>query len=145
MRLSFLLLVALLMTVTPPTFCSETDDLVALEKVWNQAHLEGDAKALDKLWDDELVVTVPEMPLMNKPNSLAIWKSGKFKFDKYETSEIRARVVGDTGVVTGRVQRTRTFQGTAKQDDWRFTKVYARRNGEWKVVAWHASPAPQSK
>jgi ketosteroid isomerase-like protein len=147
MRTTFFLLMTILVmqSVAPNIRGKEEDELIALEKAWNQAHVEGDATALEKLWDEELVVTVPEMPVMTKASSLAIWKSGKFRFDKYETSAIKARIVGGAGIVTGRVHRARNFQGTPKQDDWQFTKVYAKRNGEWKVVAWHASPAPQSK
>lgn len=115
------------------------DDLLRLEKVWNEAHLHADAAALDNLWDEELVVTVPEMPLFDKKGSLAIWKSGRFKFDRYETSAVKVRIIGETGIVTGRVLRSRTFNGNPKEDNWKFTKVYAKRGPDWKVVAWHAS------
>src|SRR5678815_5398186 len=38
------------------------DELKHLETTWNSAHVAGDAAALDALWADELVVTVPKMP-----------------------------------------------------------------------------------
>jgi hypothetical protein len=28
-------------------------------------------------------------------------------------------------------------------DDWQFTKMYVRRDGRWKVVAFSASEAPE--
>ena len=62
---------------------------------------------------------------------------------KYDISDLRIRVFGDAAVVTGRLQRTRTLNGQAKEDDWRFTKVYIRRGGQWQVVAFHASEAAQ--
>lgn len=112
-----------------------------LETTWNKAHLAGDAAALDALWADELVVTVPKMPLFNKAQSLAIWRSGKVKFKKYETSGLSVRTIGDTAIVTGALVRERTFGDKEMHDDWRFTKVYVRRGGKWQVVAWHASEA----
>ena len=114
-------------------------ELTRLESVWNEAHLRGDGSALDKLWADDLFVTVPDMPVMNKEESLAIWKSGKMKFDIYRTSDIRIRVYGDSAVVTGQLVRIRDANSKEFEDDWRFTKVYVRRQGKWLVVAWHGS------
>jgi|SRR5579859_5567370 len=114
-------------------------ELQRLEKIWNDSHLAGDTAALDALWANELVVTVPKMPLFNKAQSLAIWRTGKMKFKRYETSDVVFRVIGDTAVVTGALIRERTFAGKEIREDWRFTKVYVQRDGKWRVVAWHAS------
>lgn len=114
-------------------------ELTRLEAVWNEAHLRGDATALAGLWADDLFVTVPDMPVMNKDESLAIWKSGKMKFDIYKTSDLRIRVYGDSAVVTGQLERIRDANSKKFEDDWRFTKVYVRRGGRWQVVTWHGS------
>ena len=114
-------------------------ELTRLETVWNNAHLRGDAAALDKLWADDLFVTVPDMPAMNKEESLAVWKSGKMKFDIYKTSDLRIRVYGNSAVVTGQLVRIRDSNSKVFEDDWRFTKVYVRRRGRWQVVTWHGS------
>src|SRR5438270_12706977 len=76
-------------------------ELERLEKAWNEAHVAGDAAALDALWADELVVTVPKMPLFNKAQTLAIWRSGTVKMKRYETSDLAFHIMGDTAVVTG--------------------------------------------
>jgi ketosteroid isomerase-like protein len=117
----------------------DVKELSRLEAVWNEAHLRGDAIALNNLWDNDLFVTVPDMPVMNKEESLAIWKSGKMKFDIYRTSDVRIRVYGDSAVVTGQLERIRDSTSQKFEDDWRFTKVYVRRAGRWQVVAWHGS------
>ncbi len=126
----------------PQTSPSEIrDGLTKLETKWNDAQLRGDADALGQLWADELVVTVQEMPVMNKAQSLKIVASGRVKFKQYETSEVKFDIFGDAAVVTGRLKRVRERQGKDVEDDWRFTKVYARREGKWQVVAWHGSQA----
>ena len=114
-------------------------ELTRLEQVWNDAHLKGDADALRKLWAEDLFVTVPDMPVMNKEELLAIWKAGKMKFDIYKTSDIRIKVYGNSAVVTGQLVRIRDAKSTKFEDDWRFTKVYVRRGGRWQVVVWHGS------
>jgi ketosteroid isomerase-like protein len=121
------------------TNAADQAELERLEKVWNEAHLHGDVAALDALWADGLVVTVPRMQVMNKAQSLAIWKTGRMKFQRYETSDTVFRIFGDSAVVTGRLLRERTFGDKHIQEDWRFTKVYIRREGKWQVISWQAS------
>jgi ketosteroid isomerase-like protein len=122
-----------------PANAADQTELQRLEKVWNDAHLHGDAAALADLWADELVVTVPRMQVMNKAQSLAVWRTGRMKFQRYETSDTVFSSFGDSAVVTGRLVRERTFGDRNVHEDWRFTKVYVRREGKWRVVAWHAS------
>jgi uncharacterized protein (TIGR02246 family) len=119
------------------------DDAVAtltqLETTWNQAHLQLDPAPLSAIFADDATVVVPGMPPMTKDQALAFLRSGRMKFDRYETSDIHVRPYGDAAVVTGRLQRTRTINTQKVDDDWRFTKTYIRQGGTWKVVAFHAS------
>ncbi len=114
-----------------------------LENVWNAAHIQGDADALDRLWADDLVLTVPGMKVMAKSDVIGMWRSGRVKFQRYLTSDTSIRVYDNAAVVTGRLQRARDFNGRVADEDWRFTKVYVRRAGKWQVVAYHASVTPQ--
>jgi|SRR5215472_10184206 len=119
-------------------------ELMRLETVWNEAHQNGDADSLDKLWADELEVTVPKMPVMSKSDVLGFARSGRMKLQRYQTSDVKVRVYGDAAVVSGRLQRTRTLNGKTLDDDWRFIKVYVKREGRWLVVVFQASDAAQS-
>jgi len=116
-------------------------ELYRLEGVWNEAHLKGDAEALDQLWSNDLVVTVAAMRLMNKDDALAMVRANRPSFTKYETSELNVRRFGNSAVVTGRLLRERSMNGKTITDNWRFTKSYVMLEGRWRVVAWHASPA----
>jgi len=118
-------------------------ELMRLETVWNEAQQNGDADSLDKLWADELEVTVPKMPVMSKSEVLGFARSGRMNFQRYQTSGVKVRVYGDAAVVSGRLQRTRTLSGKTLDDDWRFIKVYVKRDGRWLVVAFQASDAAQ--
>ena len=122
---------------------SEVKELMRLESAWNEAHEKGDASALEKLWADDLEVTVPTMSVMSKSDVLGFARSGRMKFQRYQTSDLKVRVYGDAAVVSGRLQRTRTLNDKTVNDDWRFTKLYIRREGRWQVVAFHASEAAQ--
>ncbi len=122
-----------------PQRSADVQELKRLEKVWNDAYVRADADALERLCSDDLVVTMTDMQILNKQRAIAIVRSGKVKFTRYETSDLSIRVYDNAAVVTGLLQRTRTAQGHEVNDEWRFTKVYIRRDGKWQVVAWHAS------
>jgi hypothetical protein len=117
--------------------------LAILETVWNQAHERGDADTLDKLWAEDLQVAVPKMPVMSKAQALGFARSGRMKFERYATSGLVIHVYGDAGVVTGKMERVRTLNEKQITDHWQFTKVYVRKSGKWRVVAFHASEAPE--
>ena len=143
MRVSLLTNAALL--VASMAFAQPgTEDFIHLEAVWNGAHRTGDADALDRLWASDLEVDVPGMAPMTKAEALAFARTGRMRFERYETSQIKVRTYGDTAVVTGRLQRTRTVDNRQRADDWRFTKVYARQADTWRVVSFHASESPPS-
>ena len=55
----------------------ETAELIRLEGVWNDAHVHGDAEALDRLWDPDLVVTVPKMPVFTRAEALEVRDPGE--------------------------------------------------------------------
>jgi len=120
---------------------ADTAALARLEREWNEAHLRGDADVLDRLWADDLEISVPAMTPMSKAEALAFARSGRMRFERYETSELKYRIYGESAVVTGRLRRTRTAGGRTVDDDWQFTKVYVRRQSVWRVVAFHASSA----
>ncbi|MGH9382920.1 MAG: nuclear transport factor 2 family protein [Vicinamibacterales bacterium] len=122
------------------TSADDTRELTRLESVWNEAHVRGDVPALEGLCADDLVVTVPGMPVMSKDDILGFWRSGRAKITRHDTSEIRVKVYGDAAIVIGRLRRTRDFNGRVTDDDWRFTKTYTRRDNRWRVIAYHASP-----
>jgi RimJ/RimL family protein N-acetyltransferase len=77
--------------------------------------------------------------LIEKTDAIGVWRSGQFRFQRYETSDLRIRVYGNASVVTGIVERTGDSNGRHREDKWRFTKMYIRRGGKWLVVAFHAS------
>jgi hypothetical protein len=86
-------------------------------------------------------VNVPAMIPMDKSGVLSFAKSGRMKFSRYETTGVKARVFGDSAVVTGNLFRSRSLGDSLREDRWQFMKLYVRRSGKWMVVG---SEAPGS-
>lgn len=128
---------------TIQTQSPEVQEILRLEAEWNTAHLRGDVPALDAICSADLSVIVPSMNPMSKADVLGFWKSGRAKITQYESTDVKVVVRGRTAVATGRLVRTRDFNGTVMTDRWQFTKTYANEEGRWVLVAYHASEAPK--
>jgi len=140
-NLPLILISALALQTNAPSQDADVAELTRLETVWNDAHLRGDPAALERLWAEELVAVVPRMAPLPKQDALAFVRSGRMKFLRYESAEVTVKVYGDSAVARGRLLRARELGGPTVQDNWRFTKVYVRQAGQWRVVAFHASEA----
>ena len=137
--LSLLLVVSMVQTTVTATDAADHTTLRRLEAEWNDAHLRGEASVLERLYGDDVVIVVPGMRVMTKSDALGMLLPGRMTFERYETSELQVRVYDDMAIVTGRLRRTRVIADKKADDDWRFTKVYARRTSGWQVVSFHAS------
>ena len=138
------LTLSLLLALVPGAATTTPEaELLQLEETWNKAHLNGDAATLEALWADEIVVTVPRMPVLNRSDAVAMARSGRIKFRKYDSSGVSVRLYGETALVIGRLERVRERNGQVAEDHWQFTKVYERQDGRWRVIAFHASEAPE--
>ena len=127
--------------LAPAVQATDSLDLVRLERLWNEAHLQGDTVALGRLWADDMMITVPAMPVMSKADAMRFWRTGRSNIARYETTGLRLRIYASSAVVTGELHRERNFNGQTVSDHWRFIKVYVRREGRWQVVAYQATPA----
>ena len=121
------------------------EELLALETRWNVAHVYGDTAALFDLWAEDIVAIVPEMRPFTKDDLKTFWRSGRFNITRHETSDITVRGYDNTAVVEGRLTREQSFSGRVQTNDWRFTKIYVKREGKGRVVSYHASELPAAR
>jgi hypothetical protein len=61
---------------------------------------------------------------------------------KIELHDVKPRVLGDTGVVTGRVVARIEVQGKPVVENVRFTRVYQRRGDRFRMVAGQGTRHP---
>ena len=118
------------------------EELLALEARWNDAHIYADTSTLYRLWADDIIVIVPDMRPFTKDDLKSFWRSGRSNITRHETSNVTVRGYDNSAVVEGRLRREQSISGQVEVNDWRFTKIYVRRNGRWQVVSYHASPLP---
>ena len=134
--------------------------LVGCEK--NSARWEGEngselAKSLTEInrqltqaYENEDIATLKEMlaedhvhnnvfgSVMDKATFLGDIENGILEFESYETPEIRWQIHGDTAIATGLIDAEAVRVGkTVPARKFRFTRVFVRRGGDWKVLLFH--------
>lgn len=116
-----------------------------LERAWLDAYEQHDEKAMNEIVADDFVITFPDGSMQTKPEVMAqirMPRRADSPTSKFHTEDVRARVYGDTVVLTGRViSEWRRGDETVSQNRMRYTDTYVKRNGRWQVVASHLSNA----
>jgi ketosteroid isomerase-like protein len=118
-------------------------EIIGLEARIRAAQLSADVAALDALISDELLFTGPDGHLATKAQDLEAHRSGLVRFREHEPEELRVRRIGnDVAVVALRARLAVEVAGTLVRGTHRYTRVWARENGEWRVVGGHVSAVP---
>jgi len=127
------------MTADRPTGTSgsgaDADALIAIEREWGEAMVAKDVPTLSRILADDFTEVDPTGSLRAKDIVLAEAGSGDFKVDSYTARDLKARVYGDTAVVTGVSDLKATFKGEDMSGSYRWTDTFVRRNGRWQAVA----------
>jgi ketosteroid isomerase-like protein len=119
-------------------------EIVGLEARLRAAQLQADVAALDALLAETLLFTGPDGTLGTKQQDLAAHGSGVVRFREHVPEELRVRRVGpDVAVAALRARLAVSVGGTLVRGIYRYTRVWAREDGEsWRVVGGHVSAIP---
>jgi len=114
-----------------------------LEAALRAAQLQSDVAALDQLIDDALLFTGPEGTLATKADDLALHRDRVVQFTAHEPRDLQFVVVTNEVVVVAlHTHLAGRYQNTEFAGDFRYTRVWARRDDAWRVVAGHVSAIP---
>ncbi len=132
--LAFSLLVALFTSL--PAAADDSRQLLDLEQRWLTAGMQRDIPALKEILADDFVDVTYKGGLRDKADhlesSLAPSKS------KQTLEELKVRLYGDTGIVTG-LNVVVTADGAATYKI-RFTDVFVKHGGRWQAVSAQETP-----
>jgi uncharacterized protein (TIGR02246 family) len=104
-----------------------------------QAQIGADAAALDRIYADDFIGVGPSGTVRTKPQVIADFTSGNLKFQSITTNEVQVRVYENTAVETGLSTMVGQDKGKAVPRDTRFTRVWVKQQGRWRLVANHYS------
>ena len=104
-----------------------------------QAQIHADATALDRIYAADFIGVGPSGAVRTKPQVIADFTSGDLKFQSITTDEVKVRVYENTAVETGLSTMVGQDKGKAVPRDTRFTRVWVKQQGRWRLVANHYS------
>jgi uncharacterized protein (TIGR02246 family) len=104
-----------------------------------QAQIHADATALDRIYAEDFIGIGPSGTVRHKPQVLSDFTSGHLKFQSITTDEVQVRVYENTAVETGLSTMVGQDKGKAVPRDNRFTRVWVKQQGRWRLVANHYS------
>ena len=119
---------------------SVEQDIRQLDNERIQAQIHADAAALDRIYADDFIGIGPSGTVRTKPQVISDFTSGHLKFQSITTDDVQVRVYGNTAVETGRSTMNGQDRGKAVPRDNRFTRVWVKQQGRWRLVANHYSP-----
>jgi ketosteroid isomerase-like protein len=103
----------------------------------------GDLAAYDRIVADDYVAFLPDGGESSKPEILASYRSGARRYTGLEIFDVKARVFGETAVVSAKTKGFRWEAGRDVPNRVRYIRVFAKRNGRWRAVAQMSAPLPQ--
>src|SRR5688500_2216494 len=118
-------------------------EIAALEAELRAAQLAADVAALDRLISDDLLFTGPDGALATKAEDLTAYREGVMRVTAHEPRDLRVRRVGaDVAIVALRTRMAGSYAGTPFDAIARYTRVWAREGGRWRIVAGQVSVVP---
>jgi uncharacterized protein (TIGR02246 family) len=104
-----------------------------------QAQIGANALALNRIYADDFIGIGPSGTVRTKAQVISDFTSADLKFQSITTDDVRVRVYGNTAVETGRSTMIGEDKGKAVPRDNRFTRVWVKQDGRWRLVANHYS------
>ena len=126
---------------TPAQTKTETpeQELLGLFEDWMNAEVKGDIDFIDRFLVEDWLVTDPVGNVWTKAQFLGGLKSGEGAVKSFVLDGMKARIYGDTAVVTGRMTAKQTFQGQDISGQYQCTDTLIKKEGRWLCVATHLS------
>lgn len=142
-RLCFLLLLLTVAAVGRAT-ASESPQSAVLrvhEQIRN-AFLNSDTATLNQLLGDDFASVTPSGEVRNKNAVLEAFRTGESKYLSLTYEKVEVRVYGSAAVMRGIAHGEGIVKGVrlpATSHGTRFTSVFVKRGGEWRLVAHQAT------
>lgn len=106
------------------------------------ATIAADLAALEAVTAAELTYTHSNAVVESRAEFFEGLRSGKYRYKSVAFDERSVRVLGDAAVISGACRVQVAAEGRDIDVRLRFTEVYAKEAGAWKMLLWQSTRVP---
>jgi len=119
---------------------SVEQQVIAIDEQRMDALRRGDPAPLERIYADDYTLVTGLGQVRSKADQIHELKSGALRYADIRSVERQVRLYGDVAVIVSR-QQADIRQGSHRiTGDERVTRVYKNFDGQWRVIATHATP-----
>jgi ketosteroid isomerase-like protein len=133
------MLAGLLSSATAQSAGTIESKLMVLERMWNEAQVQRDARALEGLIGEHFVNTEYDGEVSDRQKFLADIADPEFQLSSMNLRDMSVTMYKDTAVVTGIYHAKGVVSGKPYEHTGRFTDTWVLQDGRWLCVASHTS------
>ena len=109
--------------------------IVASESQLLKAIQNSDVHALDALLHEDLLFNLPGGETITKEIDMETYRTGNMAVHKLLSDEQVIHIIGDTAVVSVKIEIAGKYFGAAFSGAFRYIRVWKSFEGAWKVIA----------
>jgi Calcium/calmodulin dependent protein kinase II Association. len=110
-----------------------------INEEWVDALVRGDTATLNRVMDEGCIFSYA-LDGDDKLQFIADIESGDLKVDSLKRDNVEVCIYGSTGVLIAFDTAVWKYKGQHIHNHYRTIHVYAKRDGQWQIVAIQASP-----
>jgi ketosteroid isomerase-like protein len=118
---------------------SQQTKLLVMERLWNEAQVNRDARTLDAMIGTDFVNTEYDGEVSDKAKFLADIRDPQFNLNTLTIQDLKVSMYADSAVVVGIYHTKGTYQAKPYEHFGRFTDTWVFTEGRWQCVASHTS------
>jgi ketosteroid isomerase-like protein len=119
--------------------------LTQLSNAWDKAIVAKDRAAVAGNMGPEFRIIDGQGEIGNKQEFVEDILDPKLVIDPYTVEEFEVRLYGDVALLSGRTRMTGKHDGKPFESNYRYIDIYARRDGEWRIVSVQITRLPNKE
>lgn len=140
---ALLLLLGSQLAVLSDTTQTSEAIILALEQRYNAGLIYRNEKDFGELLAEDLIHIGFEGQIARKNEYMSFFKTGAWRYLKYQPSNVSIKILTDAAVVTGRVDRVIRINDRETSGAFAFTHVWSREGNAWRLRSSHVTTVPK--